>query len=89
MHLVASHTMRIQILMHGVLRQLSGQDVVHLQVNDQACVQDALDALSIQAPAVKEEILRCACALGDSLVTRKHLIRDGDELALIPPVSGG
>ena len=50
---------------------------------------DALDALAGRHDVIRERRAVIACAIGNTFATSDTVLKDGDELALIPPVSGG
>ena len=55
-----------------------------------ACtVQNALDQLCAEHPSLLVLSDALATAVNLAYVTSDHVLHDGDELALIPPVSGG
>jgi len=49
----------------------------------------AAAALAEQLPSLSALVQRTAYAINRSYVTPNTTLNDGDELALIPPVSGG
>lgn len=81
--------MRVTLLLHGVLRQLAGSDSIGIELPAGASAQAALDQLAQLVPRSATRLQHTACAIGDTLVSRKHALRNGETLALIPPVSGG
>jgi molybdopterin converting factor subunit 1 len=82
--------MEIEVRLFAVLRERAGADTVTVEVPEGATVKDALAAVGaepglgelIQAMPVVMALNREYAAEGDTLAA-------GDELALIPPVSGG
>ncbi|MGM0556153.1 MAG: MoaD/ThiS family protein [Myxococcota bacterium] len=81
--------MQIRVVFYGGLKERCGTRSTHLSLDEPAEVSDALDALSDEFPALQGRLDRIALAVGDELVRAEHLLRDGDELCLLPPVSGG
>jgi molybdopterin converting factor subunit 1 len=83
-------TMVVQVRLFAMLRERAGRDRVEVQLADGATVRDALEAVGaehglgelIAAMPVLMAVNREYAADGDTLSA-------GDELALIPPVSGG
>jgi molybdopterin converting factor small subunit len=80
--------MIVEVQFFGVTRRLAGGAARWLTLSDGATVADAVTALSADA-ALGTELRRCAFALGDAVVPPQHALRDGDRLAILPPVSGG
>lgn len=56
---------------------------------DGATVADAWSALCDAHPQITPFAASMSFAVNREYVDRAHVLRDGDELALIPPVSGG
>jgi molybdopterin synthase catalytic subunit len=81
--------MTIRVLFFASLARDVGAREKALALADNATVQDALDALARDFSALKALRARLATAVNMAYVDGRHVLRDGDELALIPPVSGG
>jgi MoaE-MoaD fusion protein len=81
--------MRVRILVFGVLRELISESSTTLELPEGARVRDLLDQYST-AFAGQDAIWRSvAVAVNREYVSASHELRDGDEVALLPPVSGG
>lgn len=81
--------MRVRARLFAVQRELVGAREVPLDLPDGATVADAWDALAAAHPALapgRDSVRFAVNARYADLGTELH---DGDELALIPPVSGG
>jgi molybdopterin converting factor subunit 1 len=79
----------VHVRLFAVLREKAGTSEFPLQLPDGATVADARGPLLERAPALREHIGRVAYAVNRSYVKPETRLNDGDELALIPPVSGG
>jgi molybdopterin converting factor small subunit len=80
--------MNIDIQFWGVTARLAGGDRRHITLPNNATVADAIDLLRSDA-ALAKELPRCAYAIGADLVAPDHSLAEGDELSVLPPVSGG
>lgn len=80
--------MKIDVSFWGVTRRLAGTDTLSLDLPLAATVEELAQRLA-QHGALATEMERCAFAIGDSLVSRIHILQEGDQLAVLPPVSGG
>lgn len=80
--------MRVEVSFWGVARRLAGADRKTVALPDDADVEALVGALEGDA-GLAEELERCAFAVGTELVTRRHRLNEGDEVAVLPPVSGG
>lgn len=76
--------MRVRVRLFAMLRQRAGSDVLELDLPDDATVADALDAVGDLAAG-----LPLVLAVNREYAPREQRLGAGDELALIPPVSGG
>lgn len=63
--------------------------VVELSLPDGATVADARAWLVRTSPAAADLLARCAIAVNHEYATDDRVLSPGDELAVIPPVSGG
>ena len=81
--------MRVTVEFFGVLRQLTGATRLELALAPESPVADALAQIERRYPDLVSRLRQTACAVGDSLVRRDAVLREGQHIALIPPVSGG
>jgi molybdopterin synthase catalytic subunit len=76
--------MRVRVRLFAVLRERAGTEELELELPDGARVGDALDRVSTLTDG-----LRVVMAVNHNYADREAVLSAGDELALIPPVSGG
>jgi molybdopterin converting factor subunit 1 len=76
--------MEVRVRLFAALRERHGAPEVVLELPDGALVGDALDRLSGVTDGV-----RAVIAVNREYAERGAILREGDEVALIPPVSGG
>ncbi|MEX0774118.1 MAG: MoaD/ThiS family protein [Phycisphaeraceae bacterium] len=86
--------MTVRVLLFASLAQQTGVSETTIMLADAAggpspTVADARDALLRQYPALTPLADRLAYAVNLAYVPLSQPLHDGDELALIPPVSGG
>jgi MoaE-MoaD fusion protein len=81
--------MKIQVRYFAVLRERLRSEGETLELADGATVAGALDALAARHEAFAALRGRCQTAVNQTMVKVDEVLRDGDELALIPPVAGG
>lgn len=73
----------------GMLEQACGGFERQLEISGFPIrVQEALAQFGVAHPAAQEYLPYVACAVGKEIVIRSHSLREGDTLALLPPVSG-
>jgi molybdopterin synthase catalytic subunit len=82
--------MVLHIRLFAILRERAGRDAIELRLSAGATVADALQALSELEP-LGELLARLPVrlAVNRDYATPETTLKSGDELALIPPVSGG
>jgi len=81
--------MRITVRLFAILRDRAATDSTTLDLDEGATVSAAMEQLAMRLPAIATWLPRVAAAVNREYVTRDAMLHDGDELALIPPVSGG
>jgi molybdopterin synthase catalytic subunit len=79
--------MQVRILPFGVLKESLGSDPFALDLPGGATVADLLARLGVQAPVV--ESLGIAVSVNAEYAERMQVLRENDEVGLLPPVSGG
>src|SRR5262249_54183341 len=82
--------MQVSVLLFAVLRERAGRDSLQLELPDGATVADAIDAARGE-PGLSEPPGRFsgAMAANREYASPDTTLSSGDELALVPPVSGG
>jgi molybdopterin synthase catalytic subunit len=85
-----SGEMVVRIRLFAILRERAGRDAIDLRLRSGATVEDALAALSETQP-LGELLSRLPVqmAVNRDYASSETTLAPGDELALIPPVSGG
>lgn len=81
--------MRVTVLYFGRLRELAGGREWACDVPDGATVADVWRAGASRQPAVAALASSVSCAVNDEFSTMSAPVHDGDEVAFLPPVSGG
>ena len=84
----ATH-MQIIITLFALLREKAGTETVLLDVPPQARLSQAVAQLLQQYPALTPYMERVRYARHMEFAEMDSLLTEGDEIALIPPVSGG
>lgn len=81
--------MRIEVRLFAQARERVGSAHARLELPDGSHVSDALTALERVYPGLVELRPHLAVALDGALARATDTLTDGNELALLPPVSGG
>ncbi len=80
--------MRVRVLPFGILKDWLGASATTLELPEGASVGDLLDRLGELQNAVPA-LRGIAVSVNAEYATAAHLLSDGDEVGLLPPVSGG
>ena len=81
--------MRITVRLFSHLRDLAGTDQIALELSAGSRVSDLLAEVYRQYPAVARADKTILVGAGVEFVGRNHLLQEGEEIALMPPVQGG
>jgi len=81
--------MKARVRLFARLSELAGRREVEVELGEGPTVQGAFRALCRQFPALADYEGTVMYAVNAQYVPPDHPLREGDELALIPPVSGG
>ena len=81
--------MNVTVLLFAQARDRAGRGHVALELPDGSRVADALAAMRREHPALDPLWPHLAVAVDGRLAAGDGPLRDGAEIALLPPVSGG
>jgi sulfur-carrier protein len=80
---------KITVKLFAMFAEELNHDQVCLELKAGATVTDAVELLFRNYPSLSKWRSHLRYAVNLQFVTADHLLNDGDELAFIPPVSGG
>ena len=81
--------MRVTILLFARLREIATTGELDRQVPDDATARGAWDVLTAEFPRLTEYTTVISCAVNEEYAPFDRRLKDGDEVAFLPPVSGG
>jgi molybdopterin converting factor subunit 1 len=81
--------MRVRVLFFGGLKDLAGRSEDLLELPEGALVRDVLAHYLSKVPRMKEFVASLAVAVNQEYAGAETGLKSGDEVALLPPVSGG
>ena len=81
--------MRVTIRLFARLRELAGTGELVRDVPAPATARDVWDTLAAEWPALREYEKTMSVAVNAEYARMKASVSDGDEVAFLPPVSGG
>jgi molybdopterin synthase catalytic subunit len=80
---------KVSLVLFAALRDAVGERTLFLELADDATVNDLKEQLAVRYPRVEPMMKTVVCAIDDEYVKSEARLREGAEVALIPPVSGG
>ncbi len=82
-------TTSFNIRLFATLKDRAGQESISVDVAEPATVAALLDAIAVDFPTLAPALPTALVAVNKDFAFSELPIRDGDEVALFPPVSGG
>lgn len=77
----------VKVLLFAGLKQKVGSEFIELKVEDSLDVMSLRENIESAAPSLNGEVYMVA--VNENFVRADYLVKAGDTVALIPPVSGG
>jgi len=81
--------MRVRVLFFGILKELAGKASDEIELREGASMRDLLAHYEAQIPRLKEALPSLALAVNQQYASPDTKLKSDDEIALLPPVSGG
>lgn len=81
--------MRVRLLYFAVLRDIMGTSEAELTLPDGTRPREVWETMRVEHPELADYAQPPLTAINESYASPDALLRDGDELAFIPPVAGG
>jgi molybdopterin converting factor subunit 1 len=81
--------MWLTVILFAAARDLAGTDSIAIELPPSATVGDLRSALSCRVPALAGLLAKSALAVNHDFADDAQVLHSKDEVAVIPPVSGG
>jgi molybdopterin converting factor subunit 1 len=81
--------MVIRVKLFAAMSELAGRDCVEIALPDGAAVAELRRQLAAQWPLIRTLLSRSAIAVNHDFADNERVLQSTDEVAVIPPVSGG
>jgi MoaE-MoaD fusion protein len=81
--------MRIRVLLFGQLKDIIGRQEDILELEPGARVSTVTSYYAERFPSFQPIVAAIACSVNQEYARASAVLRDGDEVGLLPPVSGG
>lgn len=82
-------SMKVRLLFFAVLRDIAGVDERELSVDEGTTAREVWESLRRSYAKLADYTQPPMIAINESYAAPDAILRDGDELAFIPPVAGG
>lgn len=82
-------SMQIGVRVFAILKERLGREELRVELPEGASVGALLVKLEESFPALGPYLERCMVSVNQNYEAKGAVIREGDEVALLPPVSGG
>lgn len=81
--------MKVTVKLFASAADRIGKREITLDLTEGATVADLRETISSRYPLIREIMPVLVCAVNEEYQTGQARLHEGDEIALIPPVSGG
>ena len=81
--------MTIKLLYFAALRDVFGKGEESLEIPRQSTLAELAERLVLRTPGLKAHLPSLAWGVNFEFATLQAVLNEGDEVALLPPVSGG
>jgi molybdopterin converting factor subunit 1 len=81
--------MTITVHLFAHLREIAGRDRIAIELPEGSTIVELRSRLVIEAPALFPLLERSAIAVNHDFAEYSQILNASDEVAVIPPVSGG
>jgi molybdopterin converting factor subunit 1 len=81
--------MKIEVLLFAAAKDVFGTAKIELDLPANSTVADLQQELIQRKPATAETLSRCAFSIDQQYANLESVIQPNQEIAVIPPVSGG
>ena len=79
----------VNVRLFAGLHDLIGKRAITMELPDGATIGQLRDRLGEEYPIVQPFLTTLVCAVDEEYVPSEHVLHEGEQVALIPPISGG
>jgi molybdopterin converting factor subunit 1 len=87
--LVAGGSVKVRVRLFAGLKELIGRQDITVDLPEGASVGDLREKLGGDVPRLASFLPSLVCAVNEEYRLPEYPLHDGDDVALIPPISGG
>lgn len=81
--------MKVTVKFFASTREIAGKPSLELEVNESSTTKDVIETILQSIPDLKDGIDEVSIAVNKKYVRDVVTLCDGDEVAFLPPMSGG
>jgi|SRR5271165_1620710 len=81
--------MRVRVLFFGILKEVAGKSSDTVELRAHSTLRELLEHYGTQFPRFRESLPSLAFAVNQEYAGTEAVLKENDEVALLPPVSGG
>jgi molybdopterin converting factor small subunit len=81
--------MKLQIRLFAAARHLAQAELLEVECDDGACLAEVREAVQSSCPALAPLMSHCRFAVNAQYASDRQVVTPSDQIACIPPVSGG
>ena len=81
--------MKVRVHFFSRIRDLVGTSEMDFEVPERTTAGDLLDTVYSKTPALRDWDKSILIASGLEFVGRNYVVKNGDEISIMPPVQGG
>lgn len=89
MTVLASENIQVTVKLFAIFQEVFATDEIHMNLEIGATASQIFDRLTSQQPTLEKWRSLTRYAVNLNFAEPHTVLNDGDEVALIPPVSGG
>ena len=87
--MIGIQRMELNVRLFALYRERAGQNIIKVAVEDGATVADLTDEVRRQVPNLAPPEVKIVVAVNADYADTDVVLQPGDDICLIPPVSGG
>ena len=81
--------MTIMLKFYGQLRDITQKEKEQIQVDKGSTIEDLVGVITTRFPNLEPHLKTVSFAVDNEYARTETVLREGNEVALLPPISGG
>ena len=80
---------KVKIIFFSILREKLNLREIYIDCDNNTTLVEAIEILKVKVDITSWDLKHCMFAVNQDYVENNYILKIGDEIAIIPPVSGG